>query len=137
MRLGIAVMIALFVASPALAQVLIYDFPLDEDPGWEGEAQWAYGRPNGQGGSGGGGPDPTAGHTGEKIYGYNLYGDYPDNLTPTQWLMTEALDFRGYTNVQLRFWRWLGVEDSRYDNAWIQVSNDGANWTTVWHNSAG
>jgi hypothetical protein len=74
---------------------------------------------------------------GDNAYGYNLMGDYTNNLTPTKWLTAGPFDFTGYTNVYLRFWRWLGVEDSRYDHAWIKVSNDGTTWYTIWHNPAG
>ncbi len=35
----------------------------------------------------------------------------------------------------MKFWRWLGVETSTYDHAYIKVSNDGAIWTTVWENT--
>jgi hypothetical protein len=34
------------------------------------------------------------------------------------------------TNVRLRFQRWLGVNIGA--QAWIQVTNNGTNWTTVW-----
>ena len=136
MRIGMVFLAALLIASPALADVLVYSFPMDSDPGWQTEGDWAFGRPSGQGGQSGG-PDPVGGYTGENAYAYNVHGDYPNNLAPTEWLVTEELDFTGYTDVQLRFRRWLGVEESRYENAWINVSKDGTNWTTVWHNSAG
>ena len=44
------------------------------------------------------------------------------------------MDCTGMTGVELRFWRWLGVESSTYDRADVQVSNDRAAWTTVWEN---
>ncbi|MFQ5807612.1 MAG: S8 family serine peptidase, partial [Phycisphaerae bacterium] len=40
---------------------LIYSFPLDSDPGWASEGQWAFGQPAGGGSHNG---DPTAGRTG-------------------------------------------------------------------------
>ncbi len=112
----------------------IYYFPLDTDPGWACEGQWAFGVPQGLGGEYGY-PDPTSGHTGANVYGYNLAGGYPNNLTPTQYLITEPVDFTGQTSVFLEFWRWLGVEENIYDKVSISVSNDnGATWTTVWTN---
>lgn len=136
MRKDLAIVIALFIVSPMFGQVLIYDFPLETDPGWSVEGQWAFGQPAGQGGSSGG-PDPTSGHTGSSVYGYNLQGDYPDNMAETEWLVAGPFDFRGFTDVELHFYRWLGVEDSRSDHAIIAVSADGADWTNIWHNWPG
>lgn len=103
-------------------------FPLDTDPGWSREGQWAFGVPQGAGSYGG---DPTAGNTGSNVFGYNLAGNYANNM-PEYYLTTTSLDCSSYAMTQLRFWRWLGVE--RYDRASVEVSNDGANWTQLWVN---
>jgi hypothetical protein len=110
-----------------------YEWTLDSNPGWTTEGEWAFGRPTGGGGQHGG-PDPTSGYTGTNVYGYNLYGDYPNNL-PERHLTSPAIDCSGLFNVHLKFWRWLGVEQPLYDHAYVRVSNDGANFTTVWENS--
>jgi gingipain R len=109
-----------------------YEWPLDEDPGWEADPDWAFGVPQGQGGEHGA-PDPTGGHTGQNVYGYNLAGDYLPN-TPERHLTTEPIDCSELTEVSLRFWRWLGVEQPQYDHAWLRASTDGTNWQTVWEN---
>ncbi len=115
-----------------LKQVLVYDFPLDTDPGWTTQGQWAFGVPTGGGSYN---HDPVSGHTGANVYGYNLAGDYPNNLTPTQYLITQPLDFTDYLSVTMEFWRWLGIEPNTWDHATIDVSNDnGATWTNVWSN---
>ncbi len=106
---------------------------LDADPGWSTEAEWAFGQPTGGGGENGG-PDPTSGYTGENVYGYNLEGDYENNL-PERHLTSVPIDCTGLSGAHLRFWRWLGVERPWYDHAYVRVSNDGANWTTVWENT--
>jgi hypothetical protein len=80
-----------------------------------------------------GGPDPTSGHTGNYVYGYNLYGDYPNNLGQRQ-LTTTPIDCTDMTHVRLGFWRWLGVEHPDYDNAMIKVSPTGSDWIVVWIN---
>ncbi|HNY26473.1 MAG TPA: S8 family serine peptidase, partial [Candidatus Sumerlaeota bacterium] len=117
------------VSPELINSVLVYDFPLDTDPGWTVTGGWAFGTPTGAGG------DPTAGHTGTSVYGYNLSGGYPNNMASTEYLMTQPLDFTGYLAVSLQFWRWLGVEDSNWDHASIDVSNDnGVTWTSVWTN---
>ena len=107
-----------------------YSFPLDGDPGWSTTGAWAYGQPTGGGSHA---HDPLAGHTGVNVYGYNLAGDYTNNM-PARYLTTTAIDCSRYTLTQLRFWRWLGVEGNLFDDATVEVSNDGVNWVEVWHN---
>ncbi len=111
---------------------LIVDWPLDEDPGWNAEGDWEFGVPLGQGGQHGS-PDPTSGFTGDFVYGYNLSGDYQNNLPETH-LTTNLIDCSNLYNVKLKFMRWLGVEVPDYDHAYVRVSTDGENWTTVWSN---
>jgi C1A family cysteine protease len=111
---------------------VIYQWDLETNPGWATEDQWAFGVPAGLGGEHGC-PDPTSGHTGSNVYGFNLNGDYPNNM-PAYNLTTEVIDLSGFYNTELRFWRWLGVESSEYDHALIMASNDGANWETIWSN---
>jgi hypothetical protein len=106
---------------------------LSSDPGWTGEGLWAWGQPTGDGGEHGY-PDPTSGYSGDNVYGYNLAGDYEDSL-PERHLTSTALDCSDLTSVELRFWRWLGVERAAYDHAYVRVSNDGVNWQTVWENA--
>jgi hypothetical protein len=107
---------------------LVYSFNLDTNPGWTTTGAWAFGQPTG---SGSHSQDPNNGHTGTNVYGYNLNGDYANNLPP-QYLTTTVLDCSNLTAVELRFWRWLGVEVT--DHAGIEVSTDGTTWATVWSN---
>ncbi len=119
---------------------LIYAFPLDQDPGWLVQSGWAYGQPLGQGGADGqegnyGFPDPTSGYTGTNVYGYNLAGNYTNDL-PERHLTTTNIDCSNLSQVTLKFWRWLGVESPQYDHAAVSVSNDGVAYTTVWQNGS-
>jgi hypothetical protein len=111
-----------------------YLFSLSEDPGWTCEGDWSFGTPTGQGGDHGE-PDPTSGYLGSHVYGYNLNGDYPNDM-PERHLTSTPIDCTGLTSVHLKFRRWLGVEQPQYDHAYVRVSNDGVNWTTVWENTA-
>ncbi len=111
----------------------VYDFPMNSNPGWSTQGLWAFGQPIGGGSYN---KDPISGYTGTNVYGYNLDGNYPNSMSTTLWLTTTALDCSILTNVELRFRRWLGVESSQFDHAYIQVSNDGSTWTTVWANPA-
>jgi agmatine/peptidylarginine deiminase len=126
------------ITVPPPARELIYSFPLDSNPGWTVQSSWAFGHPTGAGSHN---HDPSNGHTGTNVYGYNLSGDYANNLS-VKYLTTTAINCTDVTDVQLRFWRWLGVEayfpgpPSYGDRATIQVSNDGTSWTTVWANGS-
>jgi C1A family cysteine protease len=121
--------VTLAIGEPTLR----YEWTLDSNPGWITEDQWAFGMPTGGGGEYGG-PDPTSGNTGDYVYGYNLNGDYQNNL-PERHLTSAAIDCTEMYNVHLKFWRWLGVEQPLYDHAYVKVSQDGSNWTTVWQNT--
>ena len=111
----------------------IEEFTLDSDPGWTMEGGWAFGVPTGMGSHLG---DPTAGYTGNYVLGYNLDGDYANGMTQTMYLTTPAMDFSGRFATELRFRRWLGVERNLFDHATVEISNDGVNWTLVWHNGS-
>jgi len=117
--------------SVGLNQV-IYNFPLDTNPGWTADPDWAFGHPTGGGTHN---FDPSNGFTGTNVYGYNLAGDYPNSLTPVRYLTTTNLNLAGVTNAQLEFRRWLGIESSSFDHATIDVSNNGTTWTNVWSHS--
>jgi len=115
------------------APTLQHQWTLDSDPGWTTQNQWAWGQPTGGGGAYGN-PDPTAGHTGANVYGYNLSGDYPNNLSEAH-LTTTAIDCSDLFGTTLKFWRYLNVEQPVYDHAYVRVSSDGTNWTQVWTNT--
>ena len=110
--------------------VLVYDFPLDTDPGWTTERLWAFGQPTGGGGEYGY-HDPASGHTGPNCYGYNLSGDYENSLNTQWYLSTPALDFTGYIATEIRYWRRLGVEGT-YDHAYFIANRAGEPWTLIW-----
>lgn len=112
--------------------IAIYTFDMSTNPGWSTNGQWAYGTPTGGGSHN---LDPTSGYTGPSVYGYNLAGDYPNNMSATEYLTTPALNCSAATGVELRFRRWLGVESSTYDHASLDVSNNGTSWTTIWEHS--
>ena len=122
--------VILVVGEPEVQQA----WALDSDPGWDTQDLWAFGQPTGGGGDHGG-PDPTSGHTGDNVFGYNLNGDYQNNLSERH-LTTAAIDCNQIYGVRLKFRRWLGVEQPGFDHAYVRVSNNGVDWTTVWENEA-
>jgi len=115
------------------APTMVLEWNMNTNPGWSTEGLWAWGQPAGGGGQYGG-PDPTSGATGSNVIGYNLAGDYENNL-PERHLTTAAIDCSNYEEVSVRFQRWLGVEVSTYDHAYFRVSNNGSTWTTLWQNT--
>ncbi|MCK4660024.1 MAG: proprotein convertase P-domain-containing protein, partial [Phycisphaerae bacterium] len=119
--------ISVTVGGPQLA----YEWLLDTSPGWTTQGDWAFGVPGGASG------DPSSGHTGNNVYGYNLGGDYDDGLDPPEYLTSLPIDCSGLSDVEVKFWRWLGVEQADYDHARFQASNNGSSWTTIWENPAG
>jgi len=103
------------------------------DPGWTTDGLWEWGINTGAP-VGLGERDPTSGHSGSSVYGYNLAGGYSDDMSP-QYLTSTIFNCSNYKRVKLRFWRWLGVEMGTWDDAGIQVSNDGGtSWHSVWTN---
>lgn len=115
---------------------LIYFADMETDPGWTFTgSEWQWGLPSGSGGDYGY-PDPTSGYTGSTVIGYNLSGDYDNRMNSTEWATTPSIDCTAMTNVMLSFYRWLNVEKAWYDHAYIEVSNDGSTWNTIWQNSA-
>ncbi len=115
-----------------------YAANMDTNPGWMlqgGTGAWEYGTPQGLGG------DPSAGHTGTQVIGYDLGlggndGLYPDSLS-AQYAITPSFNASSFTTLELSFSRWLGVESASYDHASVQVSTNGFNWTTVWDHTGG
>jgi len=122
-----------FSATASYGWAVIYENLFNSNPGWTiSGGQWAFGHPTGGGGEYGG-PDPNNGYTGTNVYGYNLSGDYANSI-PEYHLTSTPINCTGYTGVRLQFRRWLGVERSQYDHAYVRVSNNGSTYTTVWQN---
>ena len=112
---------------------MVYSFDMSSDPGWTTEGQWEWGVPAGNGGADHGNEDPTSGATGNYVIGYNLAGDYTNNMAETH-LTSTAIDCSDLSAVSVKFQRWLNVERPAYDHAYVRVSTDGNDWTTVWEN---
>jgi len=113
---------------------VFYHEPMDTDPGWTLDTSWAFGQPTGGQQDSYGNPDPTSGYDGPNVIGYRLDGDYEASILTTRWATTSAIDCSGYTNVSLSFQRYLGLEASQYDHAYIEASNDGTTWVPIWEN---
>lgn len=124
--------------------ILIEDAIFTDDfetlTGWTLTNEFEIGPPQGKGAEHGN-PDPLSAYGGNNVLGVDLsgtgsyQGDYEASLTNKQCqAVSPAFDCSGYTSVTLSFMRWLNVEQSTYDHAYIDVS-DGSNWYTIWSNS--
>jgi hypothetical protein len=120
-------------AFPATEVVTVLDDDFETDKGWIRSGLWQRGTPTGVSGDHGG-PDPTNGHSPVSVMGYNLAGAYENSL-PERHLTSPALNCTDLSNVQLNFWRWLGVEQPLYDHAYLKISNNGTDWDTLWQNT--
>ncbi|MGD8453858.1 MAG: C25 family cysteine peptidase [Phycisphaerae bacterium] len=107
---------------------------LDADPGWPHDGQWAFGQPTGAGGVSHGYPDPTAGATGDFVYGVNLTGDYGVTPGGPYWLTWGPIDLSGVSDARLTFQRWLNSDYQPYVQASVEISFDGSTWAELWAN---
>ncbi len=115
-------------ASITVIPQAIYATDMNEDPNWQLDTGWTWGRPTGEGSWNG---DPNGAYTGENAIGFNLAGDYPDGLATPSYATLGPIDCTGQGDIRLNFWRWLGLE-APYDRASIQVSTDGTAWVDLW-----
>lgn len=114
---------------------MVYSFDMSNDPDWDMQGAWSYGSPTGSGGADHGNSDPSSGATGNDVIGYNLSGDYTDDMSETH-LTTLPIDCSDLSAVSLKFQRYLNVEQPTYDHAYVKVSTDGSSFTTVWENTS-
>jgi hypothetical protein len=107
--------------------VLVFADSFDQATGWTLDGQWEHGAPAY--------PDtgPVTGFTGANILGYNLSGNYPDNLDLT-YAVSPVIDCTQAGNLTLRFARWLRTRNG--DTAIVEVTTNGVSWTTVWSSSS-
>jgi hypothetical protein len=109
--------------------------PLDTDPNWPLDGEWAFGQPMGNGGDSYGSPDPNSRQTGNNVYGVNLSGDYTVSVGGPYYLTAGPFDCTGYNNILLRFSRWLNTDAPAYAGSKIEASNNGSDWTPVWEHT--
>jgi hypothetical protein len=114
------------------ARRTIFETPLNTSPEWTADGQWRFGVPTGGGGTKAGHPDPTGGHTGERVYGVNLHGDYAAVVDGPHYLTAGPFDCHAYRDIRLQFARWLNSDEADFVRATVEMSMDGMTWTTIW-----
>ncbi|MEQ1850118.1 MAG: M36 family metallopeptidase [Chthoniobacteraceae bacterium] len=122
------------ISITVVAPPVIVSAPLNSDPGWARQGQWAFGVPTGAGGVSFGNSDPTGGVTGANVIGVNLNGDYSTDVGGPYYLTAGPFNLSNHIGTLLRFARWLNTDYQPYVSATVEVSTDGSTWSTVWNN---
>lgn len=105
-----------FVLSEAVT-LAADDFEAD-DGGFTASAGWGWGT------------DPVTGaHSGAKVWGTVIGGNYSDNVSWT--LDAPAVVIPAGADAELRYWQWFDIEGSGYDGGNIKVSADGGPFAVV------
>ncbi|MGE0090470.1 MAG: hypothetical protein AB7S50_13445 [Bacteroidales bacterium] len=125
----------------AYSQIVIFTDDFETDKGWVLTGEFERGIPFGLGGEHGN-SDPNSAVSGTNVLGVDLTGigtypgDYEINLADRAYTATSpVINCSAYSHVSINFQRWLNVEQDAYDNAYIEVSNNGgAVWNVVWEN---
>ncbi|MHC4219278.1 MAG: C25 family cysteine peptidase, partial [Planctomycetota bacterium] len=112
----------------------IHLYNLDVEPPCSMDGEWAFGQPQGLGGTYGN-PDPSSGFTGTNVFGVNLAGDYSTTAGGPWYLTLRAIDCQDLYQTELHFMRWLNTETPPYSYVTIEVSNDSVNWVELWENT--
>ncbi|MGD9976699.1 MAG: hypothetical protein AB7S54_02070, partial [Bacteroidales bacterium] len=124
-------------------QTVIWSDDFETDKGWTLGGEFERGTPQGLGGAYGN-SDPSSAYQGSYVLGTDLTGigtydgDYEVNLTDRQYYaISPVINCSSYSGVILQVQRWLNVESSTYDHAYIDIStNSGSTWNNVWANTA-
>jgi hypothetical protein len=127
-------------------RVIFFTENFSFNQGWTGtggSGEWTIGiATGGSGNDSYGNADPSQDHSTSAdnyLLGNDLTsgtgGDYNSSLSSTYWVTSPLIDCSNFNGVELRFWRWLGIESGSYDHAYLQV-NDGSSWTTIFQNSS-
>ena len=109
-----------------VAEIYCTDF--ETDPVAEG---WLYGAGWQWGDAVAGTEDPGTAHSGTKVLGQVLGGNYDANGTFE--VRSPEIDVSGHETVRLQYRRWLNVEDGTYDHAQIVVEG-ATSPVPVWSN---
>ncbi|MFQ6618134.1 MAG: hypothetical protein ACE5QV_05540, partial [Fidelibacterota bacterium] len=89
--------------------------------GFSSPMGWEWGDPH---------SGPAFAHSGEKLIGTNLNGNYWDN---SSWYVeSQQIDLSGYSEAALSFWHWYDVEPF-YDGGNVKISGDGGySWKIIY-----
>jgi len=127
-------------------RVVFFSDDFSTNLGWTGlggAGEWTIGPATGGSGSDSfGGPDPAQDHSpssDNRLLGNDLTsgtgGDYNPNISSPAYVTSPIIDCSNYRSVQLKFYRWLGVERNTFDHARLEAYN-GTNWIQLFENGS-
>src|SRR4030042_49910 len=125
--LAVCAGMALLVGAPAFAtDQVFFTEDLSTNPAWTTEGAWEYGQPTGVD------DDPTAGNTGNYVYGYNIFGPYGKNMPQTH-LTPESLvgpfDISAVADLQATVYiRWGMASDNLPDTTDPVYDSETGGW---------
>lgn len=68
---------------------------------------------------------------------YTYDGSYP-NYMSQDYATSPSFDCSGCSGSwTLKYWKLLGIESASYDHAYVQVTNSGGSWSTIWSHTSG
>ena len=114
-------------SSSTSQEVTLLDEDFESQPqGWTHggvQDEWEWGVPTYKWG-------PSSAHSGSKLYGTDLDGNYNNNANC--WLMTPEIDLTGYSEATLEFYDWYKVDWNTWDDVYLEITtNGGATWTQL------
>jgi serine protease AprX len=122
------------------SEIYVEDF--ENTTNWNLTGEFEIDQPQGLGGTNYGNSDPSSAVSGSKILGVDLtglgsnLGDYEPDLGDRAYSAeSPTIDCSDYTDVTLEFQRYLNVESSEYDHAYIDIW-DGSQWNQVFSNGS-
>ncbi len=79
---------------------------------------------------------PSGCASGDKCWGTNLNGNYPDNASSV--LTSPSINLSGVSGpLEATWWQALHMESSTWDVAYAEVSINGGGWTVMWQHTGG
>jgi len=79
---------------------------------------------------------PGACASGEKCWGTNLNGNYPNNANNV--LTSPVIDLSGVSGpLEVSWWQALHIESSAFDHAYAEVSINSGAWQVMWQHTSG
>ncbi|WP_068474910.1 T9SS type A sorting domain-containing protein [Saccharicrinis aurantiacus] len=128
------------ITSTLSAQVTLWSDDFETDKGWSLTGEFEIGIPLGGGDDdtdhAEGFPNPTSAYSGINVLSTDLDGGYANNLSDKEYKASSPIiDCSGYVNITLDFQRWLNLEQSSYDEGYIEYYN-GIVWGEIWDNSS-
>jgi hypothetical protein len=115
-------------------EVLFSETFADNSKGWTLGPEWQIGQARASSGQTYGNPDPGADHTGEGgVAGVVIGGNASQSPThPSEYLTSPPIDTTPSGPLYLTYYRWLNSDHTPYMTNTVEVSTDGATWTTLW-----